>query len=192
MVISFKHINTVSTFNSTKFSADSIDSTYYLGDSTTTILQGTPDVLYTDVCLCKAKGVFYSHGRFYYADKQANDGNIMFTRNNVPIPLSAPNDTEKSTFSANQTENVVCNIDVPTTTSELTNDAKFGSLADILVDGKVIIWNATTQKLETATTEQLTELLLWAGTETELRTLKENNELEEGKLYATYDNVEFE
>ena len=128
----------------------------------------------------------------YDVGGQINDGNIMFTRNNVPIPLSAPNDTEKSTFSANQAENVVCNIEVPTTTSELTNDANFGSLADILVDGKVILWNATTQKLETATTEQLTELLLWAGTETELRELKENDELEEGKLYAIYDNVEFE
>lgn len=123
---------------------------------------------------------------------EINDGNIMFTRNNVPIPLSAPDNTEKSTFSANQTENVVCDIQVPEKTSDLTNDAKFGSLADVLVDGKVIIWNNTTQKLETATTEQLTELLLWAGTETELRELKENDGLEEGKLYATYDNVEFE
>ena len=128
----------------------------------------------------------------YDVGGQINDGNIMFTRNNVPIPLSAPNDTEKSTFSANQAENVVCNIEVPTTTSDLANDANFGSLADILVDGKVILWNATTQKLETATTEQLTELLLWAGTETELRELKENDELEEGKLYAIYDDVEFE
>ena len=128
----------------------------------------------------------------YDVGGQINDGNIMFTRNNVPIPLSAPNNTEKSTFSANQAENVVCNIEVPTTTSDLANDANFGSLADILVDGKVILWNATTQKLETATTEQLTELLLWAGTETELRELKENDELEEGKLYAIYDDVEFE
>lgn len=70
--------------------------------------------------------------------------------------------------------------------------AQKATLADILVDGKVILWNATTQKLETATTEQLTELLLWVGTETELRELKENDGLEEGKLYATYDNVEFE
>lgn len=65
MTISFKHINTISVFNNTKFSADSTDSTYYLGDSTT-LLQGTPNVKYTDVCLCKANGVFYSHGRFYY------------------------------------------------------------------------------------------------------------------------------
>lgn len=190
MVISFRHINTVQTFNSTKFSADEEDSTYYLGDSTA-VLQGTPDVKYTDVCLCKANGTLYSHGRFYYADKQTNDGNIMFTRNNVPIPLSAPNNTEKSTFSANQTENVVCNIAVPTTTSELTNDANFGSLADILVDGKVIIWNNTTQKLVTATTDQLRNLLMWIGTETELRTLVSNSGLEEGKLYATLDNSYF-
>ena len=191
MVISFKHINTISTFNSTKFSADSTDSTYYLGEDSTTILQGTPTVKYTDVCLCKANGVLYSHGRFYYADKQVNDGNIMFTRNNVPIPLAAPNNTEKSTFSANQPENVICDIEVPTTTSELTNDAKFGSLADVLVDGKVIIWNNTTQKLETATADQLRDLLMWIGTETELRTLVSNSELEEGKLYATLDNSYF-
>lgn len=191
MVISFRHINTVQTFNSTKFSADEEDSTYYLGNDSTTILQGTPDIKYTDVCLCKANGTLYSHGRFYYADKQTNDGNIMFTRNNVPIPLSAPNNTEKSTFSANQTENVVCNIEVPTTTSELTNDAKFGSLADILVDGKVILWNATTQKLVTATADQLRNLLMWIGTEDELRTLVSNSGLEEGKLYATLDNSYF-
>lgn len=64
MVISFKHIDTLSTFNSTKFSADSTDSTYYLGDSTTP-LQGTPTVKYTDICLSKANNVFYSHGTFY-------------------------------------------------------------------------------------------------------------------------------
>jgi hypothetical protein len=130
-------------------------------------------------------------GTTYNVGKQVNDGNIMFTRNNVPIPLSAPNNTEKSTFSANQVENVVCNINVPTATSELTNDAKFGSLADVLVDGKVIIWNNTTQKLETATTEQLRNLLMWIGTESELRTLVSNSGLEEGKLYATLDNSYF-
>lgn len=127
----------------------------------------------------------------YKVGGQINDGNIMFTRNNVPIPLSAPNNTEKSTFSANQTENVVCNIEVPTATSELTNDAKFGSLADVLVDGKVILWNATSQKLVTATTDQLRNLLMWIGTETELRTLVSNSGLEEGKLYATLDNSYF-
>lgn len=130
-------------------------------------------------------------GTTYNVGGQINDGNIMFTRNNVPIPLSAPNNTEKSTFSANQTENVVCNIQVPTTTSELTNDSNFGSLADVLVDGKVIIWNATTQKLVTATTDQLRNLLMWIGTETELRTLVSNSGLEEGKLYATLDNSYF-
>lgn len=127
----------------------------------------------------------------YKVGGQINDGNIMFTRNNVPIPLSAPNNTGKSTFSANQEENVVCNIDVPEKTSELTNDANFGSLSDILVDGKVIIWNATTQKLETATTDQLRNLLMWIGTEDELRTLVSNSGLEEGKLYATLDNSFF-
>lgn len=130
-------------------------------------------------------------GTTYDVGKQVNDGNIMFTRNNVPIPLSAPNNTEKSTFSANQAENVVCNINVPTTTSELTNDAKFGSLADILVDGKVILWDATNQKLVTATTDQLRNLLMWVGTETELRTLVSNSGLEEGKLYATLDDSYF-
>lgn len=130
-------------------------------------------------------------GTTYDVGKQVNDGNIMFTRNNVPIPLSAPNNTEKSTFSANQAENVVCDIQVPTTTSELTNDANFGSLADVLVDGKVIIWNNTTQKLVTATTDQLRNLLMWIGTETELRTLVSNSGLEEGKLYATLDNSYF-
>lgn len=130
-------------------------------------------------------------GTTYNVGKQVNDGNIMFTRNNVPIPLSAPNNTEKSTFSANQAENVVCNIDVPENTSDLTNDSNFPSLADIVVDGKVILWNATTQKLETATTDQLRNLLMWIGTETELRTLVSNSGLEEGKLYATLDNSYF-
>lgn len=124
----------------------------------------------------------------YKVGGQINNGNIMFTRNNVPIPLAAPNNTEKSTFSANQEENVICNIDVPEKTSELTNDANFGSLADILVDGKVILWNNTTQKLVTATTDQLRNLLMWIGTEDELRTLVSNSGLEEGKLYATLDN----
>lgn len=130
-------------------------------------------------------------GTTYNLGKQVNDGNIMFTRNNVPIPLSAPNNTEKSTFSANQTENVVLNIEVPEKTSELINNSNFGSLADVLVDGKVIIWNNTTQKLETATTDQLRNLLMWIGTEDELRTLVQNSGLEEGKLYATLDNSYF-
>jgi len=73
MVISFKHINTVSTFNNTKFSADSTDSTYYLGDSTTTILQGTPDVLYTDIAFIKPTGQIITHGRVYSCNELTFD-----------------------------------------------------------------------------------------------------------------------
>lgn len=65
------------------------------------------------------------------------------------------------------------------------------TLGDVLVDGKVILWDATNQCLVTATTDQLRNLLMWIGTETELRTLQQNDTLEEGKLYATLDNTYF-
>ena len=65
------------------------------------------------------------------------------------------------------------------------------TLGDVLVDGKVVLWDATNQCLVTATTDQLRNLLMWIGTETELRTLKQNDTLEEGKLYATLDNTYF-
>lgn len=65
------------------------------------------------------------------------------------------------------------------------------TLGDVLVDGKVVLWNAATQSLVTATTDQLRNLLMWIGTETELRTLQQNDSLEEGKLYATLDNTYF-
>lgn len=65
------------------------------------------------------------------------------------------------------------------------------TLGDVLVDGKVVLWNAATQSLVTATTDQLRNLLMWIGTEAELRTLQQNDSLEEGKLYATLDNTYF-
>lgn len=74
------------------------------------------------------------------------------------------------------------------TLSDLPTKATLG---DVLVDGKVILWDATNQKLVTATTDQLRNLLMWIGTEAELRTLQQNDTLEEGKLYATLDNTYF-
>lgn len=65
------------------------------------------------------------------------------------------------------------------------------TLGNILIDGKVIIWDATNQCLVTATTDQLRNLLMWIGTDAELRTLQQNDTLEEGKLYATLDNTYF-
>jgi hypothetical protein len=65
------------------------------------------------------------------------------------------------------------------------------TLGDVLVDGKVVLWNAATQSLVTATTDQLRNLLMWIGTEAELRTLQQNDTLEEGKLYATLDDTYF-
>jgi hypothetical protein len=65
------------------------------------------------------------------------------------------------------------------------------TLGDVLVDGKVVLWNAATQSLVTATTDQLRNLLMWIGTESELRTLQQNDSLEEGKLYATLDDTYF-
>ena len=47
-MISLKHISTLTTFNQTKFSADSTDSSYFLGSDQTQIFQGTPDVKYND------------------------------------------------------------------------------------------------------------------------------------------------
>ena len=61
-----RHIASEATFNSTKFSADSGNTTYYLG-SNATQQSGTPTVLWADIAFCKEVGKIYTHGKFYAA-----------------------------------------------------------------------------------------------------------------------------
>lgn len=72
MALKFRHINTQQTLNTIKFSADSTNATYFLHSSTSTQLQGTPDVNYEDICFIKPTGQVYTHGKLYNSENNNN------------------------------------------------------------------------------------------------------------------------
>ena len=71
-MISLKHISSTETFNQTKFSADSTDSSYFLGNNSEQTLSGTPDVKYNDICFCKGNDTFYTHAHLYKTNTTIN------------------------------------------------------------------------------------------------------------------------
>lgn len=58
------HIETLSEFNSLKFSYDSTNTHYFTG-GTSTIVEGTPDILYTDIAYIKPLSCIYTHAKIY-------------------------------------------------------------------------------------------------------------------------------
>lgn len=58
------HIETLSEFNSLKFSYDSTNTHYFTGGSAT-IVEGTPDILYTDIAYIKPLSCIYTHAKIY-------------------------------------------------------------------------------------------------------------------------------
>lgn len=73
-MLRIKHLASASLFNTTKFSADSSNTTYYIGNNTATQIVGTPDVLYEDLVFCKGCDLIYTHGHFY---GNQPDGNFV-------------------------------------------------------------------------------------------------------------------
>ena len=63
-MLKIKHLASAELFATTKFSADSSNTTYFIGNNTTQIA-GTPDVLYEDLVFCKGCDLIYTHGHFY-------------------------------------------------------------------------------------------------------------------------------
>lgn len=78
-MISLKHISTLATFNQTKFSADSTDSSYFLGSDQTQIFQGTPDVKYNDLCYIKCSNLQYTHGHLY-GSTEVGEAHVSLTQ----------------------------------------------------------------------------------------------------------------
>ena len=78
-MISLKHISTLSVFNQTKFSADSTDSSYFLGSDQTQIFQGTPDVKYNDLCYIKCSNLQYTHGHLY-GSTEVGEAHVSLTQ----------------------------------------------------------------------------------------------------------------
>lgn len=58
------HIETLSEFNSLKFSYDSTNTHYFTG-GTDTVVEGTPDILYTDIAYIKPLSAIYTHAKIY-------------------------------------------------------------------------------------------------------------------------------
>lgn len=58
------HIETLNEFNSLKFSYDSTNTHYFTG-GTDTIVEGTPDILYTDIAYIKPLSCIYTHAKIY-------------------------------------------------------------------------------------------------------------------------------
>lgn len=78
-MVSLKHISTLATFNQTKFSADSTDSSYFLGSDQTQIFQGTPDVKYNDLCYIKCSNLQYTHGHLY-GSTEVGEAHVSLTQ----------------------------------------------------------------------------------------------------------------
>lgn len=81
------HIETISDFNSLKFSYDSTNTHYFTG-GTSTVVEGTPDVLYTDIAYIKPLSAIYTHAKLYPCPvleydvtPTASSGNLMTSGN---------------------------------------------------------------------------------------------------------------
>lgn len=81
------HIETLSEFNSLKFSYDSTNTHYFTG-GTDTIVEGTPDILYTDIAYIKPLSAIYTHAKIYPcpvleydSEPTANSGNLVNSSN---------------------------------------------------------------------------------------------------------------
>jgi hypothetical protein len=81
------HIETLSEFNSLKFSYDSTNTHYFTG-GTDTIVEGTPDILYTDIAYIKPLSCIYTHAKIYPcpvleydSEPTANSSNLVNSGN---------------------------------------------------------------------------------------------------------------
>lgn len=81
------HIETLSEFNSLKFSYDSTNTHYFTG-GTDTVVEGTPDILYTDIAYIKPLSAIYTHAKIYPCpvleydiEPTANSGNLINSGN---------------------------------------------------------------------------------------------------------------
>lgn len=81
------HIETLSEFNSLKFSYDSTNTHYFTG-GTDTVVAGTPDILYTDIAYIKPLSCIYTHAKIYPCpvleydtEPTANSGNLVNSGN---------------------------------------------------------------------------------------------------------------
>lgn len=81
------NVETLQEFQSLKFSYDSTNTHYFTG-GTSTIVAGTPDVLYTDIAFIKPLSAIYTHAKIYpcpvleYDNAPiANSGNLMTSGN---------------------------------------------------------------------------------------------------------------
>jgi hypothetical protein len=81
------HIETLSEFNSLKFSYDSTNTHYFTG-GTDTVVEGTPDILYTDIAYIKPLSCIYTHAKIYPcpvleydSEPIVNSGNLVNSGN---------------------------------------------------------------------------------------------------------------
>ena len=66
-MIKFRHIDSASTFNTTKFSARSSNDAYFTGSDKSRIIDGSPTVVYDELVFCKELKLIYTHGELYNA-----------------------------------------------------------------------------------------------------------------------------
>lgn len=76
------HIETLSEFNSLKFSYDSTNTHYFTG-GTSTIVEGIPDILYTDIAYIKPLSCIYTHAKLYPCPVLEYDNEPTVSSNNL-------------------------------------------------------------------------------------------------------------
>ena len=131
------HIETLSEFNSLKFSYDSTNTHYFTG-GTSTVVEGTPDVLYTDIAYIKPLSAIYTHAKLYPCPvleydvtPTASSGNLM-TSGNIKNALD---NNQRVFYSVTQTAGAtaVKEFTIPNFPTETINGVKTPLKGTILI-----------------------------------------------------------
>ena len=167
------HIETISEFNSLKFSYDSTNTHYFTG-GTSTVVEGTPDILYTDIAYIKPLSAIYTHAKLYPCPvleydvtPTASSGNLM-TSGNIKNALD---NNQRVFYSVTQTAGAtaVKEFTIPNFPTETINGVKTPLKGTILIaqcantdsrsaqlkfkvndGGEFPIWYSTAEKTNTA------------------------------------------
>lgn len=88
--MNFIHINTVGNFNTARFSAVPTNDSYFTGADPSSIVEGTPSILYDDMVFCKEVKLIYTHGAFYKASE--TDLTNYYTKSQVDSAFATKNE----------------------------------------------------------------------------------------------------
>lgn len=131
------NVETLQEFQSLKFSYDSTNTHYFTG-GTSIIVEGTPDVLYTDIAFIKPLSCIYTHAKLYHcpvleydSEPIASSGNLM-TSGNIK---SALDNNQRVFYAVTETAGAtsVKQFNIPNFPTETINGVKTPLKGTILI-----------------------------------------------------------